>query len=169
MSPELKQSQSVAPVVRSYAEEDIPSLRACVIDLQESERRIDPRLRTGESIADEYLEYLFRECKACMGTMLVLEAAGAVAGFVAVLAHVPYERLDEPPGDYGLVSDLVVRQPFRRRGFGALLLREAERWAGAAGATELRIGVLAENDNAERLYRRAGFIPYSAIMSKRLR
>jgi hypothetical protein len=36
-------------------------------------------------------------------------------------------------------------------------------------STELRIGVLSANQPAARLYSRAGFAPYSEVLTKRLR
>lgn len=50
-------------------------------------------------------------------------------------------------------------------GIGTLLLRAAERHARDAGASELRIGVLAGNHGARTLYLRAGFAPYLEMLS----
>jgi GNAT superfamily N-acetyltransferase len=155
-------------MIRVYREDDAPVLRDCVVELQEFERQIDDRLRPGRSIAAEYLEHMLRRCRECAGTILVAECGGAVVGFATVLARVPFTELDDPPGEYALVTDLVVRAGFRRRGIGEALLREAERWAAAAGAAELRVGVLSANRSAGRLYRRAGFKPYLEIVAKRL-
>lgn len=143
-------------------------MRNLIVELQDDMRRIDDRLASGESMADAYLEYLFEQCKTCVGRIFVVESDDTVVGFVCVLARVPHEGLDEPPGHYAFITDLIVRERFRLRGFGVALLDEAERWAKAAGATDLRIGVLSENAGAMRLYRRAGFKPYSEILAKQL-
>jgi GNAT superfamily N-acetyltransferase len=155
-------------MIRVYREDDAPVLRDCVVELQEFERQIDDRLRPGRSIAAEYLEQMLRRCRECAGTILVAESGGAVVGFATVLARVPCTELDDPPGEHAVVTDLVVRADFRRRGIGEALLREAERWARAAGAAELRVGVLSANRAAGRLYRRAGFKPYLETLTKRL-
>jgi ribosomal protein S18 acetylase RimI-like enzyme len=157
-----------AHMIREYREDDAPAVRDCVVELQDFERRIDERLRPGESMATAYLGQMLGRCRDCAGTILVAESAGAIAGFALVLTQVPFESLDDPPGSYAIVADLVVREGFRRRGIGAALLREAERYAQAAGASELRIGVLSANEAAVRLYRSLGFAPYSQILSKRL-
>ena len=95
-------------------------------------------------------------------------AFSAVGGFATILTRVPFKELDDPPGEYAVITDLVVRETLRRRGFGVALLREAERYARAAGATELRIGALSENHAAGRLYRRVGFAPYLETLTKRM-
>jgi ribosomal protein S18 acetylase RimI-like enzyme len=154
--------------IRPYTGEDAPAVRRCIVELQEAERLIDPRLLPGESMATPYLEHLLLECADCDGIILVAEADGAVVGFATVLAQVVSERLDDPPDSYAIVTDLAVLESMRRRGIGGALLREAESYARAAGATELRIGVLSENRPARDLYLAAGFVPYVETLSKRL-
>jgi ribosomal protein S18 acetylase RimI-like enzyme len=155
-------------LIRHYREDDASPVRSCIVELQEFERGIDDRLRPGDAMADEYLDHMLVQCREHTGIILLAECDGAVAGFATVLARVPFTALDDPPGEYALVSDLVVRHRFRRRGIGAALLREAEAYARAAGASELRVGVLSENRAAGRLYRGAGFAPYLETLAKRL-
>jgi GNAT superfamily N-acetyltransferase len=152
--------------IRRYRETDDAACRECVVELQEAERAIDGRLRPGEAMADEYLREMHRRSREYAGTILVAEVNGRVAGLTQVLARVPFEALDEPPGDYAIVAELVVLDGFRGRGLGAALVREAERHAREAGARELRINVLVENTTARQLYRREGFAPYLEIMTK---
>lgn len=161
-------SDRPAFVIREYREEEVLAIRACVVELQDFERRIDDRLRPGASMAADYLRRMIGRCRDCAGTILVAESDGTVAGFAMILTRVPFEELDDPPGEYAIVADLVVREGFRRRGLGAALLVEAERYARAAGASELRIAVLSANRGAAELYRRVGFAPYSEVLTKRL-
>jgi len=95
-------------------------------------------------------------------------AGAEVVGFVSAWARVPQDELDEPPGEYAAISDLVVRPAFRRRGLGRRLLAEAERYARSHGAATLKIGVLTRNAGAHRLYEEAGFADYRVQMTKRL-
>jgi GNAT superfamily N-acetyltransferase len=62
---------------------------------------------------------------------------------------------------------LVVLSPHRGRGVGRQLLERAEAFARAAGAPELRNGVLAQNVVARRLYLAAHFTPHLEIFAKR--
>ena len=156
------------PVIREYRDADAPAVRRCIVELQDHERRIDGRLRPGEAMCVQYLDDMLRKCNELAGAILVAECDGEVAGFVTILARVPFEELDDPPGDRAIVSDLAVLARFRRRGLGAALLREADRYAREAGATEIRIGVMSENRGAAQLYRQEGFAPYLEILSKRL-
>jgi GNAT superfamily N-acetyltransferase len=162
------QDVSVA-TIRSYEPADEIGCRACVVELQDAERRLDPRLRTGEFIADDYLAQMHVHCRNYAGEIFVAEHGDEIVGLVMVLARVPFELLDEPPGDYALVAELVVRDGFRSRGIGRALLDCAERYARDAGAAELQIGVLSQNTAARVLYLHEGFAPYKETLSKPLR
>ena len=154
-------------VIREYRPADAPHLRQCVVALQEIERGIDPRLRPGETMADAYCARIHARCREADGHVLVAELDGAVVGFVAVLTREMFTELYDPPGSYAYVTDLVVLAPYRHRGIGRALLERAEALALAAGAPELRIGVLARNVAARRLYLAADFAPHVEILTKR--
>ena len=158
----------VTPTIRQYRHADGDACRACVVELQDAERQVDPRLRTGDSMADEYLLQMHARCRDYAGTILVAEHADAIAGLVMVLTRVPFESLDEPPTDYALIAELVVRAGFRGLGIGRALLQAGERHARESGATELRIGVLSNNRAARQLYLAEGFAPYSETLAKPL-
>jgi ribosomal protein S18 acetylase RimI-like enzyme len=156
-------------IIRQYQNADEAACRACVVELQDAEREIDPRLRRGDEIADAYLLQMHARCREHSGTILVAERDSQIAGLAMVLARVPFDSLDQPPGDYAIVAELVVRTAFRGQGIGRALLRAAERFARDAGAFELRIAVLSQNLAARRLYVSEDFTPYSEVLAKPLR
>jgi GNAT superfamily N-acetyltransferase len=154
-------------VIRESTAGDRPALVACMVELQDSQCGIDPRLRPGASMAEGYLARIEARCAEAQGRIFVAERLGSIAGLVVVLSAQPFSELDEPIGTYALVTDLVVRSAYRGRGIGTQLLQRAEAFARSAGATEMRIGVLAANTSAERLYRAVGFVPHVEILTKR--
>jgi ribosomal protein S18 acetylase RimI-like enzyme len=154
-------------VVRVYRADDAGAVEACIAELQDFERRLDPRLRPGSSMAAEYLEQTIARCRDYTGRIIIAEISNVVAGFVTVLARMPFLELDDPPGEYALVTDLMVLEPYRGRGYGRALLDAAERFARDQGAMELRIGVLSANRVAKELYARAGFDTHAEILTKR--
>jgi ribosomal protein S18 acetylase RimI-like enzyme len=158
---------AAGPVIRAYRAADAASLRDCIAELQDAEREIDGRLRPGRAIASDYLDTMLEECQRYAGQVFVLDADSVVAGFTTVYTRVPFERLDEPPGDYALVAELLVRRAYRRRGYARALLAHGERYAADQGAAELRIGVLSGNTAAHALYLDVGFRPYLEVLSKR--
>lgn len=159
---------ALLPNIRPFRQGDDEACRACVVELQDAERQFDPRLRPGDSMADEYLRQMHVRCNEYAGTILVAEHEEAIVGLVMLLTRVPFEALDEPPGHYALVAELVVRADARGHGVGRALLHAAERLAHESGATDLRIGVLSRNLPARQLYIAEGFAPYSEMLAKPL-
>ena len=60
----------------------------------------------------------------------------------------------------GVVWGVYVREPYRRQGVAAALVRACVEWARAKRLVTLRLSVTAANDTARRCYERCGFVPY---------
>lgn len=133
------------------------ALRACFIELQDHEHELDRHAPRGADIADEYLAWMFARCEAYRGRVLMALAGEEVVGFMSLLLEMPRSDPDDAAPSHALMSDLMVRQTWRGRGIGARLLKEAEGLAHAAGCSELRVTVFAENHGARRFYARAGY------------
>lgn len=143
-------------------------VRSCVVELQEFERGLEPSLPRGRDMADAYLTFLLDRCSSTAGRVLVAEIDHGVVGFVVVLCRVVPEEPDEDQTPYAYISDLVVLPRYRRRGIGRALLDRAEALVRNSGTRILRVGVLAKNEPAARLYRAVGFTDYQLQLVKRL-
>jgi ribosomal protein S18 acetylase RimI-like enzyme len=156
-------------MIREYdPARDADAVTACIAELQEFERALEPVLPRGSEIADAYLQTLIERCKKSAGRILVAEVDQCVVGFVCVLARVEPESPDEERASYAYVSDLALLPGHRGRGLGRQLLEEAEILARRAGVESLQIGVLSRNDGAARLYRSFGFVDFRIHLTKRL-
>ena len=113
-------------------------LRACVVELQDFERGLEPTLPKGEAMADRYLAHVLDRCAGGAGRIFVSEENGAVVGFVGVLARVVPEP-DEAQA-YAYVSDLVVLPAYRRRGIGSALVNALALCATSLGIETLYLG-----------------------------
>ena len=51
--------------IRPYEVDDADASRACVVELQDAERQIDSRLRTGDAMADDYFRQMLERCRDC--------------------------------------------------------------------------------------------------------
>ncbi len=136
---------------------DFEQIRRCIVELQDYERKIDPRMPTGESIADAYLEEMLGKCKEHDGQIFISEINGEIAGYVTILGKMSSGNLDDGHLAYSCVDDLIVREQFRRNGVGMRLLETAELFAKSKNARWLRLSVLARNTSARKLYSSSGF------------
>jgi ribosomal protein S18 acetylase RimI-like enzyme len=158
-----------AIAVREYDERrDAEAVRACVIELQNYERRHEPSMPAGRAMVDAYLALLFARCRMWKGRVFVAEIAGEVVGFTCVWARVPSEEPDDDPADYGYISDLLVRAADRRRGVGRALMDVAESYARECGVGVLRVQALAANTGAVCFYHASGFGDFQIELAKRL-
>lgn len=144
--------------IREYrSESDMSDVRACLIELQDHERALEPALLEGAAMADAHLAVLVERCGAFDGRIFVALDTGSVVGVVCVWARVPPDGPDDLPFDHAYLSDLAVLETHRRRGIGRALLQQAEAFARERGATILRVGVRATNAIARGLYTSTGF------------
>ena len=132
-------------------------VRACVIELQDHERNLDPRMPSGNEIADAYVTGLIRNCLDEAGCLLVYEYRGRVAGFVCVRFRVRSDDIDDGDLVYGLVTDLAVNRTHRGQGIGRALLDAGIKEARQHNVQWLRLSVMKSNESAHNLYRDMGF------------
>ena len=145
-------------IIRDFdPDKDVDGLRRCFVELQDFERRLDPRMPAGDDIADAYIAETLSKCAECLGTMLVADADGEIAGYATILAKVRADELDDGDFEYAYIADLVVRETYRGRGYGRKLIARAETYASDKGARWLRMGALAKNEVARNLYASLGF------------
>ena len=155
-------------MIRDYdPARDRAAVRACFAELQDVERGLEPAMPSGDAVADAYLDFMLARCAEWDGAVMVAEEDGAVVGFICVWARVPPDDPSEVRFS-AHVSDLVVLPRFRRRGVGRALLARGEAYARERGAERLRIGVLARNQGARRLYLDSGFREVFVLLTKAL-
>jgi GNAT superfamily N-acetyltransferase len=65
-----------------------------------------------------------------------------------------------------VLDNIAVAQAFRRRGVGSALIREAERWVRAQGASWLELGVYEFNQEARAFYQSLGYAPVLSKLRK---
>lgn len=68
----------------------------------------------------------------------------------------------------GMVFDIFVLEPYRRRGIGKMLIEVAEEYCRQQGIWRIKLEVAANNPNAMDLYRKAGFKDERVLMGKNL-
>ena len=165
----MPETTQVSAQIREFrSASDLQGIRACLIDLQNFERKLDARLPAGEEIVDEYIPQLLRRCRRYDGKVIVADVDASIAGYVSIWTRVTSEELEDGKLQYGYISDIVVRQQYRGTGIGRELMEAAESFARESNVRYLRIAVLAANRLAHELYRTAGFSDYSVELEKML-
>ena len=89
-------------------------VQATLVELQNFERSLDPRMPSGEEIVDFYVPQMLLRCTQCDGVVLVAELNDEVAGYVTILTKVKSEDIEDGDYEYGLISDLVGARALAR-------------------------------------------------------
>ena len=154
--------------IRAYQSEDQDRLEACILELQNFERTLEPDRVEGVQIVARKREELLAIVRQNRGQIFVAEVNAEVVGCVGVrLEHEEGEYLSSLV-DYAYISDLVVLPSHRGQGYGTMLLKFAEEFARQRGMTMLKIHVLVKNQQATSVYLHADFRPYALALLKSL-
>jgi len=148
-----------------YKAEDIGVIKSFVSELQDVLKSIEPNIiSSGDKVKDSYTEHLLKEVKEKRGQIWLAKNADKAIGFIAV--YINKEKDEEV--EYLHISDVMVTQNERGKGVGKLLLKIAESYAQDKKLTYIRLGSLAANEDAARLYRSVGFNDYLVILQKKI-
>lgn len=148
---------------------DTKAVRSCLIELQDYECELDPRMPAGSEVGGPLFAEMMDRCSRHQGSIFVADDGNDIAGYVTVLARIKSEDIDDGDIEYGLVTDLMVRDKFRNRGIGRRLLEVAEEHATECGARWLRVEVLSNNGAARDLYKSSGFSEHLLSLEKSLK
>jgi GNAT superfamily N-acetyltransferase len=154
-------------LVRVAREADHEALLATTFALNRFEHEITGDRAIDVASAEAVLGHFIRRVGST-GLMLVAEAEGRVIGhlFLALDEAPPY--LAPEYRREAWICDAFIEEAWRGQGAFRAMLALAEAHARAAGCRRLHIGVLAGNDDAERIYRKVGFRNYAIEMVREL-
>jgi GNAT superfamily N-acetyltransferase len=154
-------------LVRVARETDHEALLATTFALNRFEHEITGDRAIDVASAGAVLGHFIRRVGSS-GLMLVAEAEGRVIGhlFLALDEAPPY--LAPEYRREAWICDAFIEEAWRGQGAFRAMLALAEAHARAASCRRLHIGVLAGNDDAERIYRKAGFRTYAIEMVREL-
>lgn len=154
--------------IREFTPRDIDVLKSCFVELQEYERELVHHRLPGAAIADRYIESLVERTKGNSAVIFLAETKGEAVGFICVFLS---EKLDEElnePVELAYISDIVVKNEYRRMGVGEALVKRAEEFAIERKVSYISTHVLANNDSGRTLYGKAGFKEYELFLLKRV-
>lgn len=154
--------------IRRAEAADRPVLLQNVLAANRFEDAIVGNRATGAADAAATLGEVLARVAESDGLPLVAAADGTVIGhlFLTYETAPAYIRADRRRHAY--VADAFVQEAWRGQGAFQAMLAAAEDHARQAGIRDLLIGVLSGNDRAERIYRQAGFRPYSMELMREI-
>ena len=154
--------------IRPAVPADLPAIGRLGALLVQTHHEFDPArfIAASPATPQGYANYLGTQFTEARVVILVAEQEGKVAGYVyAGLEGMDYMALRGPAG---AIYDVVVDPAARRQGVGRLLLDAAIERLKEMGAPQVVLSTAAKNDEARRLFAKAGFRPTMVEMTKGL-
>ena len=156
--------------MRSYRYDDLCWLHEAVRNLHEHVVALDRvgRLRVTEQYAAHATKKLLRDVRVQNGCLLIGCDDGAPPGLPRAWSPASHRPalLGVQPSRLGVVTDLHVNEPWRKRGLGADLLSGVEEHLLGVGCDALWVTVLAFNAVACQMYETRGYAPREIGMLK---
>jgi ribosomal protein S18 acetylase RimI-like enzyme len=125
--------------------------------------RLMHELAASESFVSPLTPAFVAQCLSHAGYGLLLAERGARV--VGALAYLVRPNLLHA-GPACLLEELVVDASCRGSGIGSLLLEELIRRQAAAGAAEISVAVMPDNQGALRFYRRHGLVEEVVLLER---
>ncbi|MFI5236155.1 MAG: GNAT family N-acetyltransferase [Gemmatimonadales bacterium] len=155
----MQRAQSGVPqiTIRPAASADLPAIGRLGALLVEAHHAFDPArfIAATPATPQGYANFLGTQLTEERVLLLVAEREGVVAGYLyAGLEGMDYMALRGPAG---AIYDIVVDRAHRRQGVGQALLDAALKALTERGAPQVVLSTAAKNEEAQRLFARAGF------------
>jgi len=144
--------------IRPGTAEDIPVVLPLVAKTVAFHDQLDPaRFGAVAGAHQRYEAWLRRLLDSEGGAFLVAEEDRSVVGFL--LGQVQDEYAMYRTGRYGMIHDLWVEPPHRRKGIAKALVLAALARFREAGVKQVRLDTSAYNEAAQKLFTSCGFRP----------
>jgi ribosomal protein S18 acetylase RimI-like enzyme len=155
-----------AGVVRAARSQDLDQVAALWSAITHHHAHLDALFTMRKDAAGELRELLLASLRDRDAEILVYDVDGDLPGMCIVrIDHAP-PILEEV--ERAEITDLGVRESYRRRGIGRALVAEALRWVQESGVARVEVQVAHGNEEGQAFWRAAGFGDFMDVLQKRL-
>jgi ribosomal protein S18 acetylase RimI-like enzyme len=158
----------LAIVIREATERDYEALCTLIEEVDKMHRDALPRRFKASEGPARSRNYIVSAILTRDVGLFVAEIEGQPLGFVHVTVRDTPEIPILVPRRYAVVDNLAVKSTHRRRGVGRALMKKAEAWAKAQGATSIELTVYNFNEAGQDFYRELGYETLTHHMTKSL-
>ncbi len=168
-------------VIRKAKESDMPAIIGNWISLMAQNYKFNPEAnKHRREYVQVYERFLLKQIRGRISTVLVAEAASAAEGNPQekamgdgeIIGHIMLEIKKIPPvyeiEREGYVDELFVKEGFRGKKIGTMLLKEGESWARKKGMRQFGLMANVKNTRARQVYLKFGLADLTTKMIKLL-
>ena len=145
--------------LRKPKEDDAEELRKFINSLIKENLRLARKKPVTLEEEKRWLRGLLKGMKKGRIIFILAETDGKIAGTCEISKSHSFPSTHDHLGNLGI----AVAKPFRRKGLGKTLMKEALEQAERKGFKIIKLTVAEDNEPAKRLYRKLGFKPVGRI------
>lgn len=136
------------------------SIKSLLLELQEHIVQIDKEYYNvvGNNYKNEYFNKTIEEIEKYAGKMYLYKEGEEICGLVVgLINNDEIDTYDFKAPKRGRISELVVSNKHRQKGYGKALLNAMEDYLKSLGCVDILIGVFAYNNGAIKFYENNGY------------
>jgi ribosomal protein S18 acetylase RimI-like enzyme len=154
--------------IRPATKQDLAAVGRLGALLMRAHYEFDPErfMRPQRGVEQGYASFLGSQLDDPDSVVLVAESEGRVVGYIYAAVEPPSWK--ELRDRAGYIHDVLVAEGHRRSGVAEALINAAIEWLRTRDVPRVVLGTAAQNENAQRLFRRLGFRPTMIEMTKEL-
>ena len=138
-------------VIRQIKESDAKKVLEAFLEITKTSKWLLTAREEGPKSVREELKYIRNHAKTKNSHLAMAMMRGEIVGLVGA------EGANKRRNSHVAVVGLAIRKKWRGKGIGKEAMRYIISWAKGAGLKKLRLGVIAENKIAQKLYKSMGF------------
>jgi ribosomal protein S18 acetylase RimI-like enzyme len=159
-------------VIREYRSSDRRAFVRLMEELQDYLVSLDgmKRMRRMPEYGESYTKRTLQNVAKNNGVIYVAETRRQIVGLVVGIVHeqTKEELLEHVPFKRGVVVELVVKDAYRKKGIGTLLMKKMEDYFKRKDCSVAGVDVFFPNKIAYRLYSKLGYSDRDIWMTKML-
>lgn len=137
-------------------------------ELMQLHATLDPRFRVSDAGETLYRRHTEEMIRSRDGKVLLAEIVDTNYPIGFLLAEIHARPLLPESGDYGLISDVFVRERWRRQGVGRALFEAAMHWFRTRAVRSVQLYVSEANPGALAFWHAVGMRPYLRVLQQDL-
>lgn len=154
-------------LIRPFNHTDVEDIKACLVELQDFERLMDPHRLAGLQVAHDYLQHLLDLCNNEKGMIFVAEKNHSIVGMISVYIEDDHKHFRKMR-TFAHIADLIVMKEHKDEGIIKELLEKAEEYAKSKHISSIQATILHSHSEGLAGYLRNGFHEHEVVVRKRV-
>jgi len=150
--------------IREATQADLPDIVDLWKSIMDFHRDLDSFFARSQNGHRNFLNWVTKEMGSDNSELFIAEAEGKIMGYIKI------QISDYPPvfekEKYGMISDAIVNEKYRRKGIGEALFNRAMVWFKEKNIDRVELRVANINPVAQGFWKKMGFRPYMTTMFK---